>query len=159
MKNIFSFYKVLLYASIFLLYAPTSFSQDTMAVKDVEMVVDSTSTSNKTDTAALKPTQKTLTGTASYYAAKFEGRKTANGEIFSHKKMTAACNKLPLGTWIEVTNLRNNKKVIVKTNDRLHPSMSRVVDLTMAAAKKLDFVAAGLTKVKVVVLGKNYKKK
>jgi rare lipoprotein A len=65
---------------------------------------------------------------------------------------------LPLGTWIEVTNLRNNKSVIVKTNDRLHPSMKRVVDLSLAAAKKLDFVASGLTRVKVVVLKKNQRK-
>jgi rare lipoprotein A len=100
---------------------------------------------------------KVLFGQASYYASKFEGRKTANGEIFSHKKFTAACNSLPLGTWIEVTNLRNGKTVIVKTNDRLHPSMNRVVDLTLAAAKKLEFVSTGLTKVKVVVLNK-YKK-
>jgi rare lipoprotein A len=64
-----------------------------------------------------------------------------------------------LGTWIEVTNLRNGKSVIVKTNDRLHPSMRRVVDLTMAAARKLDFVSAGLTRVKVVVLNKHKKVK
>ncbi len=100
-----------------------------------------------------------LYGQASFYAAKFEGRRTANGEIFSHKKLTAACNQLPLGTWIEVTNLRNGKSVIVKTNDRLHPKMKRVVDLTMAAAKKLDFVSSGLTKVKVVVINKKKHKK
>lgn len=101
-----------------------------------------------------KKKEQTLYGTASFYAAKFEGRRTANGEIFSHKKLTAACNQLPLGTWIEVTNLRNGRSVIVKTNDRLHPKMKRVVDLTMAAAKKLDFVASGLTKVKVVIINK-----
>ncbi len=105
----------------------------------------------------VKPT-KTLTGTASFYAAKFEGRKTANGEIFSHKKLTAACNVLPLGTWIRVTNLSNGKSVIVKTNDRLHPKMNRIVDLTSLAAEKLNFISRGLTKVKVEVLPKNYKK-
>lgn len=110
----------------------------------------------------IKETKKNdhvLYGQASYYAAKFEGRRTANGETFSHKKFTAACNQLPLGTWIEVTNLRNGKSVIVKTNDRLHPKMKRVVDLTMAAARKLDFVASGLTKVKVVVINKKKHKK
>lgn len=156
MKHLLKANKVFLHVILFFLITITAVGQDSLAIKDSTILED-------TSTVAVtineyKPTQKILTGTASYYAAKFEGRKTANGEIFSHKKMTAACNKLPLGTWIEVTNLKNNKKVIVKTNDRLHPSMSRVVDLTMAAAKKLDFVAAGLTKVKVVVLGKNYKK-
>jgi rare lipoprotein A len=112
----------------------------------------------ETKVAAAKPTtkgSKTLFGTASFYANKFEGRKTANGEIFSHKKLTAACNVLPLGTWVRVTNLRNNKSVIVKTNDRLHPKMKRIVDLTKLAAQKLDFVKSGLTRVKVEVLGKN----
>ncbi len=101
-----------------------------------------------------KAAGRTLYGQASFYSNKFEGRRTANGDIYSQKKFTAACNSLPLGTWVEVTNLRNNKTVIVKTNDRLHPKMKRVVDLTLAAAKKLDFVSSGLTRVKVVVINK-----
>ena len=95
-----------------------------------------------------------LYGTASYYSNSFNGKKTANGEIYSHKKMTAACNVLPLGTWIKVTNLRNGKSVVVKTNDRLHTRMKRVVDLSREAADKLDYVKAGLTKVRVEVIGK-----
>jgi rare lipoprotein A len=99
-------------------------------------------------------TRKTLFGTASYYADKFNGRETANGEIYDSKKMTAACNVLPMGTWIRVTNLSNNRWVIVKTNDRLHARMTRVVDLSRAAAEKLGYIAKGLTKVKVEVLEK-----
>lgn len=98
--------------------------------------------------------KKILYGMASFYANKFNGRKTANGEIFSQNKLTCACNILPLGTWIKVTNLRNGKTVIVKTNDRLHPKMKRIIDLTKAAAVKLGYVSAGLTRVKVEVLGK-----
>ncbi len=98
--------------------------------------------------------KKVLYGQASFYAAKFQGRKTANGEIFDHKKFTCACNVLPLGTWIKVTNLRNGQTIVVKTNDRLHPKMKRIIDLTKAAAVKLNFVAAGLTRVKVEVIGK-----
>ena len=93
-------------------------------------------------------------GTASYYSNSFNGRKTANGELYSHKKMTAACNVLPLGTWIRVTNLRNGKSVVVKTNDRLHTRMKRVVDLSREAADKLDYVKSGLTRVRVEVIGK-----
>ena len=93
-------------------------------------------------------------GQASFYANKFEGKKTANGEIFSQKKLTCACNVLPLGTWIRVTNLRNGRTVVVKTNDRLHPRMKRIIDLSKAAAVKLGYVGAGLTRVKVEVLGK-----
>lgn len=94
-------------------------------------------------------------GIASYYADKFNGRPTANGEIYSHKKLTAACNILPLGTWIRVTNLRNNKSVIVKTNDRLHPRMKRIVDLSRSAAEKLAYTGRGLTQVKVEVIEKD----
>ena len=98
-------------------------------------------------------TPKVLYGTASFYANKFEGRQTANGEIFSQKKMTAACNVLPLGTWIKVTNLRNGRSVIVKVNDRLHYRMKRVVDLSTMAAKQIGH-RDGLTRVKVEVLEK-----
>src|ERR1700752_3371490 len=105
-----------------------------------------------TKTTVSKP--KILYGTASFYSNSFNGKKTANGEIYSHKKMTAACNVLPLGTWIRVTNLRNGKSVVVKTNDRLHSRMKRVVDLSREAADKLKYVKSGLTRVKVEVLGK-----
>jgi rare lipoprotein A len=101
-----------------------------------------------------KADSKILYGTASYYANKFQGRKTANGEIFDQNKMTAACNVLPLGTWIRVTNLRNKKSVLVKINDRLHPKMKRIVDLSMTAARQLNYIRSGLTRVKVEVLGK-----
>jgi len=94
-----------------------------------------------------------LYGTASFYANKFEGRQTANGEIFSQHKMTAACNVLPLGTWIRVTNLRNGLSVIVKINDRLHYKMKRVTDLSLAAARRIGH-HDGLTRVKVEPLGK-----
>ena len=107
------------------------------------------------DTTENKAKPKILYGTASFYSNSFNGKKTANGEIYSHKKMTAACNVLPLGTWIRVTNLRNGKSVVVKTNDRLHSRMKRVVDLSKEAADKLNYVKSGLTRVKVEVIGKN----
>ena len=93
-------------------------------------------------------------GHASYYANKFHGRQTSSGEIFSQKKFTAACNVLPLGTWVKVTNLRNGRSVVLKTNDRLHPSMKRILDLSRAAAQKLGYINSGLTRVKVEIFGK-----
>lgn len=93
-------------------------------------------------------------GTASFYSHKFVGRKTANGEIFSQNKMTAACNRVPLGTWIKVTNLRNKRSVVVKVNDRLHAKTRRLVDLTHAAARKLGFINSGIIRVRVDVMGK-----
>ena len=93
-------------------------------------------------------------GTASFYSDKFEGRQTANGEIFTQKGMTCAHNSLPLGTWVKVTNLSNKRSVILKVTDRLHPKNPRLVDLSKSAAKKLGYTGHGLTKVKVEVLGK-----
>ena len=102
--------------------------------------------------------KKILFGQASFYGNKFIGKKTANGEIFSQEKFTAACNALPLGTWIKVTNLKNGESVIVKINDRLHPKMKRLVDLTRAAANKLNYIKNGVAKVKVEVVNKNNRK-
>ena len=98
--------------------------------------------------------KRVLYGMASFYSNKFNGRKTSSGEIFSQNKFTCACNVLPLGTWVRVTNLRNGRSVVVKTNDRLHPKMKRIVDLSKVAAVKLGYVSSGLTRVKVEVLGK-----
>ena len=86
------------------------------------------------------------TGTASFYANKFEGRKTASGEIFRQDSLTAAHKSLPFGTMLKVTNISNDSVVIVKVNDRIGNS-SRVIDLSLKAAQKLNFVNKGLTKV------------
>lgn len=93
-------------------------------------------------------------GIASYYHNKFEGRKTANGEIFSQQNMTAACNTLPLNCWVKVTSSRNKKSVILRITDRMHPKNPRLIDLSKAAAKKLGYTGHGLTRVKVEYLGK-----
>jgi rare lipoprotein A len=93
-------------------------------------------------------------GTASFYANKFEGRKTATGEIFSQKKLSGASNILPLNHWVRVTNTRNNLSVVLRINDRMHKNNKRLIDLSKAAAKKLKYTGYGLTHVKVEVLGR-----
>jgi peptidoglycan lytic transglycosylase len=95
---------------------------------------------------------QTVEGKASYYSKKFEGRKTASGEKFSNQKLTAAHKTLPFGTIVKVTNMKNNKSVTVTINDRLPKKSSRLIDLTRAAAKELDFIKAGVTKVTIEVL-------
>ena len=101
--------------------------------------------------------QKNLIGNASFYHNKFNGRKTASGEIFSNEKLTCACNKLPLGTYLKVTNIHNQKQIIVKVNDRLAAHNKRLVDLTKYAAKQLDFMSKGFTKVQVEVVNSDSK--
>ncbi len=93
-------------------------------------------------------------GIASYYHNKFEGRKTANGEIFTQKGMTAASNTHPLNCWVRVTSSRNKKSVIVRITDRMHPKNPRLIDLSRSAAAKLGYIGRGLTRVKVEYLGR-----
>ncbi len=95
-----------------------------------------------------------LYGTASFYANKFEGRQTANGEIFSQKKLTGASNIIGLNEWVRVTNTRNNLSVVLRINDRMHKNNKRLIDLSKSAAKKLKYTGHGLAHVKVEVLGK-----
>ncbi len=105
---------------------------------------------------ALKSSKKIIIkyGTASYYAKKFNGRKTSNGKIYNSSNLTAACNVLPIGTWVKVTNLKNERSVVVHINDRLHPMNKRLIDVSKKAAQKLGFISSGITRVKVEVLGK-----
>ncbi|HEY4334541.1 MAG TPA: septal ring lytic transglycosylase RlpA family protein [Puia sp.] len=93
-------------------------------------------------------------GTASFYADKFEGRKTYTDEIFSQKKLSAASNTLPMHTWVRITNLRNHRCVVLRINDKMHPRNKRLIDLSRAAADKLGYRARGLTRVRIDVLGK-----
>jgi rare lipoprotein A len=93
-------------------------------------------------------------GIASYYAKKFEGRKTYTDEIFREDSLTGASNTLPMHTWVRVTNLRNHKSVFVRINDKMHPRNKRVIDLSRAAAEKIGFAGRGLTRVRIDVFGK-----
>ncbi|TLX73073.1 septal ring lytic transglycosylase RlpA family protein [Labilibacter sediminis] len=91
-------------------------------------------------------------GKASYYADKFEGRKTASGEIYHHHLKTAAHRTLPFGTMVRVTNLSNNKTVDVKINDRGPFIAGRIIDLSKSAAQEIGAVQKGIVDVKLLVL-------
>lgn len=88
-------------------------------------------------------------GKASYYADKFDGRKTANGEVFKQRKKTAAHKTLPFGTKVTVTNLTNGRSVKVRINDRGPFVKGRMIDLSKKAAKKIDMVNAGVANVEI----------
>ena len=89
---------------------------------------------------------------ASYYADKFHGRKTSNGEIFNMYALTAAHKTLPFNTKVKVTNLSNGKSVIVRINDRGPFVKGREIDLSKAAASKLDMIKSGTAKVKLTII-------
>jgi len=92
------------------------------------------------------------TGIASFYADKFEGRPTANGEIYYHAKKTAAHKTLPFGSIVKVTNLENNKYAVVRINDRGPFIDNRIIDLSKSVAQELGIVEKGLVKVKIELI-------
>lgn len=96
-------------------------------------------------------------GSASWYA--LDGRTTANGERMNSRRMTAAHRRLPFGTRIRVTNLRNGKSVIVRINDRGPFVRGRILDVSKAAARRLGFLGRGHTKVRFSVVGKGKKRR
>lgn len=88
-------------------------------------------------------------GTASYYGKRFQGRRTANGEIFSMDSLTAAHKRLPLGTVVRVINQKNGLAVVVRINDRLPIYSKRQIDLSRAAATRIEMIHDGLAKVQI----------
>ena len=93
-------------------------------------------------------------GTASWYGRDFHGRMTANGEIFDMNLMSAAHTTLPLPSMVEVTNLKNGKRAIVRVNDRGPFAHNRIIDLSREAARELGFEGDGLAKVRVKYIGR-----
>ena len=94
-------------------------------------------------------------GTASYYANSFNGRRTSSGETFSNDSLTAAHKSLPFGTIVKVTNLKNDSIILLRINDRMPQSNRRAIDVTLNAAKKLNFVREGLATVTIEVIASN----
>ena len=89
---------------------------------------------------------------ASYYADKFHGRKTSNGETFNMWALTAAHKTLPFNTLVRVTNLSNGKSVVVRINDRGHFVSGREIDLSKAAASQLDMIKSGTARVSLAIV-------
>jgi len=96
---------------------------------------------------------KTESGNASYYAPRFNGKRTSFGEIHKSTELLAAHRSYPLNTMLEITNLDNDEKVIVRVNDRGPFSKHRVVDLSKEAARLLGILAKGVANVTVRVVG------
>ncbi|PKV67298.1 septal ring lytic transglycosylase RlpA family protein [Pontibacter ramchanderi] len=94
----------------------------------------------------------TEAGKASYYSNKLHGRKMANGEAYNRRKLTAAHRTLPFGTKVKVTNLETKRSVKVSITDRGPFVKGRVIDLSEAAAKRLDYISAGIVPVEVKVV-------
>ncbi len=102
---------------------------------------------------ALRPeTETTIRGIASYYGAKFHGRKTANGETFDMHAFTAAHKTLPFGTILLVSNLSNGKQVTVRINDRGPFVRNRILDLSYAAAREIGMIQSGTARIEARII-------
>jgi peptidoglycan lytic transglycosylase len=93
-------------------------------------------------------------GVASWYGRKFHGRPTANGELFDMNRLSAAHRTLPLPSLVEVTNLKNGRRIVVRVNDRGPFANNRLIDLSRAAARRLGFEQRGLARVRVRYVGR-----
>jgi rare lipoprotein A len=93
-----------------------------------------------------------MVGLASWYGGKFEGRRTASGEVFKSRCLTLASRVIPLGSIVEITNLGNGKRVQARVNDRGPYIKGRGFDVSRGVARKLGFQRAGLAKVKVRIV-------
>jgi rare lipoprotein A (peptidoglycan hydrolase) len=106
------------------------------------------------DTSRIQISFNKVTGIASFYSSKFNGLKTASGELYRPKKYTAASNIFIINSVVRVTNMRNGKSVLVRINDRMHPKMlkkGRVIDLSGGAAKKLSMTKKGEGIARVII--------
>ncbi len=113
--------------------------------------------SNKNDISNNKKNKnvkhrKIIKGISSFYAEDFHGKLTANGEIYDMYGLTAAHKTLPLNTICRVTNLTNDKSLILRINDRGPYIKGRILDCSYGAAKKLDFINEGTTNVKIEII-------
>jgi rare lipoprotein A len=137
-------------------HSQTKLPLRTVAESGVLAFVCAAVMTTSTLTMTIKPASATATpaaaeqiGTASWYGPRFHGRMTANGERFNQYKLTAAHRTLPLGTIADVVNMENGKTVRVRINDRGPYVGERVIDLSLAAARRLDMIEQGLAKVRV----------
>jgi len=89
------------------------------------------------------------TGEASFYSDKYQGRSTASGDIYDKTKFTAAHRSLPFGTMLDVFDLQGNHVVVIINDRLLSREPERIIDLSRAAAEKLDMIDAGIKQVKI----------
>lgn len=93
-----------------------------------------------------------MEGIASFYAEEFNGKKTANGEVYDMYKMTAAHRSFPFNTKVKVTNLENRRSIVVRINDRGPFKLERIIDLSLSAAAQLGMKGSGTARVKLEVV-------
>ncbi len=135
--------------TLLILVCQLTFGIHTLPLQAEETTAETTSEENVAPGAAAT---EGVEGVATYYAKRYNGRRTNSGARYNPEKLTAAHSTLPHGTKVKVINLANLKEVVVTINDRCRKRKVEHIDLSRAAAQKLGFLGKGLAKVKIIPL-------
>jgi rare lipoprotein A len=129
-------------------------SQLSLPVHTLPLQAEETTPDSSKEKAVAPVSEATegVEGIASYYAKRYNGRRTNSGVRYDPKKLTAAHPNLPHGSKVKVVNLANGKEVVVTVNDRCRKRKTPFIDLSRAAARELGFLGKGVAKVKIIPL-------
>jgi peptidoglycan lytic transglycosylase len=116
------------------------------------LLLTSTCSNNQSPKEPSSSSSQVFVGLASFYSGNLKGKETASGSSYDPTEMTAAHRTLPFGTKVLVTNLDNNKSVVVTISDRGPEEKDRIIDVSFAAAQALEMLSAGIVKVRVEVI-------
>ncbi|AAR33787.1 septal ring lytic transglycosylase RlpA family protein [Geobacter sulfurreducens] len=135
--------------AILIILCQAFFQIQTLSLQAEEIAAKETSDKEAAIAAAA---DEGVTGTASYYAKRYHGRRTTSGKRYDPKKLTAAHPTLPLGTKVKVVNLTNDREVTVTITDRCRKRVNHFIDLSREAARRLGFLGKGVTQVRIITL-------
>jgi rare lipoprotein A len=120
----------------------------------VTVILCSTLVANAPGQTTAKTSSIDSTATCSCYSSQYNGRRTASGQVFNNKKLTAASRTYPMGTRLRLTNVKNGRTAVVVVNDRGPFVPGREISVTRCAARELGFVRSGLAQVNIAVISK-----
>ncbi|MBS82553.1 MAG: hypothetical protein CMD65_00265 [Gammaproteobacteria bacterium] len=143
--------RILISLLILMLYSCTA-SPRYNSSTDKKVTNNNTKKSSNTKKSTVNRNKKEYKGISSWYGKDFHGNLTANGEVYDMYGITAAHKEFPLNTWARVTNLDNDKSIILRINDRGPYVGERILDCSYGAAKKLDFLDKGTANVKINII-------
>ncbi|BEH08798.1 MULTISPECIES: septal ring lytic transglycosylase RlpA family protein [Geobacter] len=135
--------------AILIILCQAFFQIQTLSLQAEEIAARETSDK---EAAVAAEADEGVTGTASYYAKRYHGRRTTSGKRYDPKKLTAAHPTLPLGTKVKVVNLTNDREVTVTITDRCRKRVNHFIDLSREAARRLGFLGKGVTQVRIITL-------
>ena len=143
--------RILISLLILMLYSCTA-SPRYNSSTDKKVTNNNTKKSSNTKKSTVNRNKREYKGISSWYGKDFHGNLTANGEVYDMYGITAAHKEFPLNTWARVTNLDNDKSIILRINDRGPYVGERILDCSYGAAKKLDFLDKGTANVKINII-------